>query len=125
MPITVRTGISSNLGIARAMRASALATTLSASDRVMSSLSAAQTFIAEIGLDMTQFPTTGHLAWWAKLSPRANQSGANNRSCRVRQLGPRRPVHRQVEDGIEARKDSSSVLATLRLSGSITILAFF
>ncbi|WP_427004815.1 IS110 family transposase [Pseudarthrobacter sp. H2] len=39
---------------------------------------AAQTIIAEIGLDMTQFPTAGHLTSWAKLSPRANQSGARN-----------------------------------------------
>ena len=29
---------------------------------------AAQTIIAEIGLDMTQFPTAGHLVSWAKLS---------------------------------------------------------
>ncbi|MDQ6740533.1 MAG: IS110 family transposase [Actinomycetota bacterium] len=42
--------------------------------------SAAQTIIAEIGLDMTQFPTAGHMASWAKLCPRANQSGAKNRS---------------------------------------------
>ncbi len=41
---------------------------------------AAQIIIAEIGLDMTRFPTAGHLASWAKLCPRANQSGAKNRS---------------------------------------------
>jgi len=29
---------------------------------------------------MNQFPTAGHLASWAKLCPRANQSGAKNRS---------------------------------------------
>ncbi len=41
---------------------------------------AAQIIIAEIGLDMAVFATPGHLASWAKLCPRANQSGAKNRS---------------------------------------------
>jgi len=40
---------------------------------------ATQIIIAEIGLDMSSFPTPGHLASWAKLCPRANQSGAKNR----------------------------------------------
>ncbi|HMB08918.1 MAG TPA: IS110 family transposase, partial [Isosphaeraceae bacterium] len=36
----------------------------------------AQVILAEIGLDMTRFPTAGHLASWAKLTPRTIQSGA-------------------------------------------------
>ena len=36
---------------------------------------AAQTIIAEIGLDMTRFPTPEHLVSWAKLCPRTTQSG--------------------------------------------------
>ena len=36
---------------------------------------AAQTIIAEIGLDMTRFPTPEHLVSWAKLCPRTIQSG--------------------------------------------------
>ena len=35
----------------------------------------AQAIIAEIGLDMSRFPTPGHLVSWAKLSPRTIQSG--------------------------------------------------
>lgn len=36
----------------------------------------AQIVVAEIGLDMTRFPTAAHLVSWAKLSPRTVQSGA-------------------------------------------------
>ncbi len=36
---------------------------------------AAQIIIAEIGLDMSQFPTPRHLVSWAKLSPQTIQSG--------------------------------------------------
>ena len=36
----------------------------------------AQVIIAEIGIDMTRFPTAAHLVSWAKLSPRTVQSGA-------------------------------------------------
>jgi transposase len=40
----------------------------------------AQEVIAEAGLDMTVFPTPGHLVSWAKFSPGTIQSGARNRS---------------------------------------------
>lgn len=41
---------------------------------------AAQVIIAEIGLDMSQFPTPGHLVSWAKLSPQTIQSGPKTKA---------------------------------------------
>ena len=42
----------------------------------------AQVILAEIGLDMTRFPTAGHLVSWAKLCPRTIQSGAKNSAAK-------------------------------------------
>src|ERR1035438_9805790 len=49
---------------------------------------AAQVIIAEIGLDMSVFPTAGHLASRAKLSPRTIQSGLKNRSGKTGKGNP-------------------------------------
>lgn len=38
----------------------------------------AQLIIGEVGLDMTRFPTAGHLVSWARLCPRTIQSGASS-----------------------------------------------
>jgi hypothetical protein len=43
------------------------------------SLALAMAVIAETGLDMSRFPTAGHLASWAGLAPSARQSRARSR----------------------------------------------
>src|SRR4051812_8264243 len=40
---------------------------------------AAHAMIAEIGVDMTRFPTTGHLASWAKFAPGVKESAGKNK----------------------------------------------
>jgi hypothetical protein len=49
---------------------------------------AAQVIVAELGTDMTQFPTPGHAASWAKLTPRAIQSGATSKAGRTGKGNP-------------------------------------
>lgn len=43
--------------------------------------------IAEIGVDMTRFPTDGHLLSWATFCPRNDESAGKRRSTRVRKGG--------------------------------------
>jgi transposase len=43
----------------------------------------AQLLIAEIGTDMRQFPTAGHLLSWAGLIPRLDESAGKRRSMRL------------------------------------------
>jgi transposase len=44
----------------------------------------AEVFIAETGADMTVFPTAGHLASWAGLSPGSNESAGRTKSTKTR-----------------------------------------
>jgi transposase len=63
------------------------------------SVHGAQIILAEIGLDMTRFPTAAHLVSWARLSPRTIQSGAKNRSGKT---GKGNPYLKGVLGGIAA-----------------------
>ncbi|WP_019732178.1 IS110 family transposase [Mycobacterium avium] len=48
----------------------------------------AQIILAEIGLDVSRFPTAGHLVSWAKLCPRTIQSGPVQRSGKAGKGNP-------------------------------------
>jgi transposase len=48
----------------------------------------ARVLIAEIGTDMTRFPTVGHLVSWAGLCPRLDESAGKRRSTRTRRSAP-------------------------------------
>jgi transposase len=47
----------------------------------------ARALVSEIGVDMTRFPTVGHLISWAGLCPRSDESAGKRRSTRVRKGG--------------------------------------
>ena len=48
----------------------------------------ARSMVAEIGTDMTRFPSSGHLVSWAGLCPRQDQSAGITRSTRTRRSAP-------------------------------------
>jgi transposase len=48
----------------------------------------AQTLVAEIGLDMTRFPTSGRLISWVGLCPQMDESAGKRRSTRIRHGAP-------------------------------------
>jgi transposase len=44
----------------------------------------AQVIISEIGIDMSRFPTAGHMISWAGLCPRNDESAGKRRSNKMR-----------------------------------------
>jgi transposase len=48
----------------------------------------AEMIVSEIGLDMSRFPTAGHLLAWAGLCPRNDESAGRRRSNRLRKGAP-------------------------------------
>jgi len=82
-------------GAVRAVEArlgDALAPFRAAVDRLITmpgvSETVARVLVAEIGVDMTRFPTAGHLISWAGLCPRLDESAGKRRSTRTRPRNP-------------------------------------
>jgi transposase len=70
----------------------------------------AETLVAEIGLDMTRFPTSRHLASWAGMCPGNNESAGKRKSGKTRKGSPwLRSI--LVEAGRAAAKSKETYLA--------------
>ena len=52
------------------------------------SVLSAMAILAEIGLDMSRFPTAGHLVAWAGLCPGQNESAGKRKSSKLRKGSP-------------------------------------
>ena len=77
---------------------------------------AVETVIAEIGIDMSQFPSAGHLLSWAGFVPRLDESAGKRRSTRIKKGAPwLKPVLLQSAWGAARKKNSYLQAQFLRL----------
>jgi transposase len=82
------------------------------------STTAAEVLIAEIGLDMSRFPTAGHLLSWAGLVPGLDESAGKRRSTRATKGAPwLKPVLVQCAWAAARKRGSYFEAQFLRLKG--------